>query len=236
MKISRLDLDGRSPEGLVTKILKAEPQMSYPVPIEQLAKALDIDEIAELPDGSVEGCLVTDQYKSTGFILVNGSASPGRRRFTIGHELGHFLIPTHKPVDGDRFLCKREDIQKWSTVDQSRYDRMEVEANRFSALILMPPPLLRRYMGKFRDPNLTQVLAMHRDFDVSKDAAARAFATYHGENVAVMVLREGKVQRCYKSQSLSFPDPVVLRRSSCGRPTSIRWRVEDVEHWLVTRR
>ncbi|MFN0218843.1 MAG: helix-turn-helix transcriptional regulator [Hyphomicrobium sp.] len=33
----------------------------------------------------------------------------------------------------------------------------------------------------------------------------------------------------------SFPDPVVLRRRSCGRPTSIRWRVDDIEHWLVTR-
>lgn len=32
-----------------------------------------------------------------------------------------------------------------------------------------------------------------------------------------------------------FPDPVVLRRLPSGRPTSIRWRTEDVEHWLLSR-
>ena len=49
MKVTRLDLDRTgSPEGLVSKILKAEPSLSYPVPIEDIAAALDIKEIAEL--------------------------------------------------------------------------------------------------------------------------------------------------------------------------------------------
>lgn len=33
----------------------------------------------------------------------------------------------------------------------------------------------------------------------------------------------------------SFPPPVVLRVRPCGRPTSIRWRTEDVEAWLASR-
>ena len=33
----------------------------------------------------------------------------------------------------------------------------------------------------------------------------------------------------------SFPPPVVLRARKDGRPTSIRWRVQDVEDWLASR-
>ncbi len=33
-----------------------------------------------------------------------------------------------------------------------------------------------------------------------------------------------------------FPEPVVLRRTDSGRPTSIRWRTEDVDEWLAAAR
>ncbi|MGD9921941.1 MAG: helix-turn-helix transcriptional regulator [Pseudorhodoplanes sp.] len=33
----------------------------------------------------------------------------------------------------------------------------------------------------------------------------------------------------------SFPPPVVLRSRPNGRPTSIRWRPQDVEDWLASR-
>lgn len=32
-----------------------------------------------------------------------------------------------------------------------------------------------------------------------------------------------------------FPEPVILRRRPDGRPTSIRWRAQDVEDWLASR-
>jgi predicted DNA-binding transcriptional regulator AlpA len=32
-----------------------------------------------------------------------------------------------------------------------------------------------------------------------------------------------------------FPEPVILKRRKNGRPTSIRWKPEDVEAWLSTR-
>jgi Zn-dependent peptidase ImmA (M78 family) len=204
MKVTRLDLDGTgSPEGLVAKILKAEPTLSYPIPIEDVAKALDIQEIGELETTAFEGGLLMDQHRSSGIILVNKAARGGRRRFTIGHELGHFCIITHKPIEGDRFLCSRDDMRRWSASEQDTYARMEVEANRFSALLLMPPPMLRNYMSKLGDPDLTQVLAIHEDFDVSKDAAARAFAQYHDEPIAIVVACDGKILRIYSH--IKFP-------------------------------
>lgn len=197
--VTRRDLEGTgSPEGLVGKILKAEPRLRYPVPIESIAQQLGIKEIAELKTEGFEGSLLADSDKQNGFILVNRSARGGRRRFTIGHELGHFCIPTHRPIKRDRFLCSLDDMRTWTASEQDAYARMEVEANKFSALLLMPPPMLQLYLAKFRDPDLSQVLAIHDDFEVSKDAAARAFAQHHDGIVAVAVVKEGKVLRVYR--------------------------------------
>lgn len=225
MQVTRLDLDGTgSPEGLVTKILKAEPGLSFPVPIEEIAAVLDIKEIAVLETKGFEGSLLMDEHRSAGIILVNKEARGGRRRFTIGHELGHFLIPTHRPVNDGQFLCSRDDMRLWSTTDQNSYARMEVEANRFSALLLMPPPLLRPYLARLGEPDLAHVLSIHEDFDVSKDAAARAFAQYHEEPIAVAVVHEGKVLRLYKAQK--FPVASV----NSGQPvprSSVYWRTRN---------
>lgn len=222
MNVSRLDLDGTgSPEGLVLKILKAEPGMSYPVPVEELARALDIQEIAELETEGFEGGLLMDRHRSSGIILVNKAARNGRRRFTIGHELGHFCIPSHMPVRGDRFLCSRDEMRLWAASEQNAYARMEVEANRFSSLLLMPPPILRKYLSKRGDPDLSNILAIHDDFIVSKEAAARAYAQSHDELIAVAVVKDGKILRIYKQAK--FPKLNVHEGSDVPRPSSY-WR------------
>lgn len=200
MNISRLDLDGTgSPEGLVGKIFKALPDLPIPVPIEELARALDITDIDVLTTDGFEGGLVTDESKSEGTILVNQHARRGRRRFTIGHELGHFLIPTHMPLRDGRFLCSREDMRRWSGSETNAYARMEVEANKFAAFLLMPPPKMRAVVGKFRDPDLAHILEVASAFDVSKEPAARAYAQYHHHSIAIAVVKVGTVVRFYRN-------------------------------------
>jgi Zn-dependent peptidase ImmA (M78 family) len=204
MNISRLDLDGTgSPEGLVGKILKALPDLPIPVPLEELARALDIVDIDVLTTDGFEGGLITDDCKNEGVILVSRDARRGRRRFTIGHELGHFLIPTHMPVQNGRFLCSRDDMTRWTSQENDRYARMEVEANRFASLLLMPPPKLKAYLGKRRDPSLAHVVELATDFEVSKEAAARAYAQYKGDAIAIVVVKDGSVMRSYKA--VDFP-------------------------------
>ncbi|MET4279562.1 Zn-dependent peptidase ImmA (M78 family) [Bradyrhizobium sp. F1.2.2] len=46
-----------------------------------------------------------------------------------------------------------------------RRAKMEVEANRFSSLILMPPPALRSELGKRSAPSLEQMLGLAKKFD-----------------------------------------------------------------------
>src|SRR5258708_39612061 len=104
MQVTSLDLDGTgSPFGLVSNILKIESDLKIPVPVVELAKQLDIESVEELKTEGFEGGLLTDEARSTGIILVNKSARKGRRRFTIGHELDHFLILSHAPIEPGKF-------------------------------------------------------------------------------------------------------------------------------------
>jgi hypothetical protein len=218
-----MDLDGRgagSPDGLVTLILKAEPGLTVPVPIEEIARQLDIENIQEFDTEGFEGGLITDTARSRGVILTRNS-HPFRRRFTIGHELGHFLIPTHMPDAAGQFLCSREDMQRLSAAENDRRGRMEVEANRFSSLLLIPPPLLRAHLKQRRDPDVDHMAQLAAKFEVSKQAMANAYAHYQGEILAFVFTKGGKVLFPYKHLKFPFitvrsgqsvPDGSLLKR------------------------
>jgi len=218
MLLCRMELQGKgagSPEGLVTRILKLEPNLPIPVPIERLCKQLDISDIRSLETAGFEGGLVTDAERSEGVILVNEASHYYRRRFTIGHELGHFLLPTHIPDQEGRFLCSREDMALLSAKESDRRGRMEVEANRFASLILIPPPHLRKRLGK-SEPDLSALIGLADDFKVSKQAMSRAYADYHEHLTAVIGVKDDEIIWISKNR-LKFPfiqpgigDPVPL--------------------------
>ena len=240
--ITRLDLDGKgagSPEGLVSRILKAEPSLCVPVPIEELCGKLDISSIEYEELEGLEGALITTAERESGIILVTETSHRFRQRFTIGHELGHFLIPTHKPNSDGRFLCSQADMLLQHTDEKNKRTKMEVEANRFSSLLLMPPPLLRpRLKG---DPNLNQLVKLASEFEVSKEAMARAYAFCHIELLAFVVTHNGIVRRIYRHPSFPYvavdvgvPAPTRSGVTSAGRVTDLRECLPD--HWIRVER
>jgi Zn-dependent peptidase ImmA (M78 family) len=203
MPACRMDLaDVGSPEAIVKLILQAEPELPIPVPIEDLCRQLDIMKIQEFDTDGFEGGLITDTDRSEGIILVKNTMEV-RRRFTIAHELGHFLMPSHVPDQPGRFLCKSSDLRRMNAGEGDRRQRMEVEANRFASLILMPPPALRLAMRGCRKPDIQHIPTLARQFNVSREAMARTYAQYHEEPIAIVVTHDGKVLRHYKK--LSFP-------------------------------
>lgn len=98
MRICRLDLDGLgSPAALAARIHELEPQLSSRVPVDQLCLQLDIQSIGALETDGFEAAIIMDELKASGAILVAKGRSEERRRYSIAHELGHFLIPAHRP-------------------------------------------------------------------------------------------------------------------------------------------
>lgn len=204
MPISRLDLDEKntgSPNAIVARILKLEAGLQIPIPIERLCSQFDISSIEYKHLDGMEGGLVTDPDRCSGIILVRHDSHYFRQRFTIGHELGHFLIPSHMPGPDGRFLCSREDMCMQIASEQNKRARMEVEANRFSSLLLIPPHFLRKRLKG--DPNIRQLVELCSEFEVSKEAMARAYSAYREELLAFVFSENGVIRRIYKH--LKFP-------------------------------
>ena len=150
MKLSDLG----SPEALASCIINHFPDITAPVPLQRIAAAVGIVDIRAQKTGSFEGVLVTTSAKSTGSIAYNEASSPERSRFTIAHELGHFLMPLH----GENAQCAKTDMGVLTTKDSSR--ARETEANRFAAELLMPKKLFLKDMRRLGEPEIEHIKKM----------------------------------------------------------------------------
>ena len=153
MQISRMDLDdaGGNPQRIAEAIMAQIADLPARVPVEDIAYALGIVEIRVEPLKSFEGALITSgPEKAEGSILVNARSGPRRRRYTMGHELGHFLHPHHiPPTDG--FHCTSDDMARSNAKGNGNRILQEIEANAFAAELLLPRPLFVRDLQRKRD-------------------------------------------------------------------------------------
>lgn len=114
-------------------------QESAPVKVGAIAADLGVKVvISDLPL-AVSGMLVLDKDdRKTWTIRVNRHEHRNRQRFTIAHEIAHFVL--HRDVIGNEL------------VDDTFYrsglsERREFEANALAAEILMPWPLITQLMS-----------------------------------------------------------------------------------------
>lgn len=203
MKVGRLDLDGLgSPAALAAKIHELVPQLSIKVPVAELCLQLDIQSIGDLETDGFEAAIIMDELKARGAILLAKGRSDERRRYSIAHELGHFLIPAHRPSGCSSFECSLADLHLLDPKDRDRRRRIEAEANRFAAHLLMPPAEVRSRIRQ-TESNLESIVAMAREFGVSKEAMARTWVDAHREPVAIVVAHRGCILRRYRNDD--FP-------------------------------
>lgn len=222
MEIDRIELaDCGSPEKIIAEIMRQVPDMPIPVPIEDLAAAVGITDIHPLETASFEGGLVTQPERASGVILVNSNGSKQRQRFTIGHELGHYLIIAHQPARTGQFTCSKADMAI-REAGQDRARRMEMEANRFSAGMLMP---LVRFKPDMRDlgaPSLEHVFTLAERYDMSKEATALHYVLNQDAVCAVVISKDEIVKRIYKPRRFPFID---VRIGTCLPATSLGARL-----------
>lgn len=202
--LSRLDLDGLgSPAMIAKRIHDLELDMPLAFSVEELCSKLDIVSIDKIETSGFEAALVMDINKAAGGILLAAGRARQRQRYSIAHELGHFLIPTHMPRAGECFECSLADLHRLDAREKNRRYRIEAEANRFAAALLMPVTRVRANLA-FHTPDLGEIVRLARDFDVSKEAMARTYIDAHREALAVLVLQHGKILRIYRDQD-QFP-------------------------------
>lgn len=201
--LDRIALDevGANPARLASAIHKQLGDGRGAVPVTEIAKALDIVEIRVEPLTNFEGALVTIPERGFGSILVNQRSNNKRRRFTIAHELLHFLSPIHQPTSPDGFYCGVQDMIANDLDSQDLHVRQEAEANVFAIELLAPLKRIKPYLQG--EPDLAAVLAMSLEMDISKEAAARRYVSCHGETLAVVFSNDGRF--LYPQRSREFP-------------------------------
>ncbi|WP_372519991.1 ImmA/IrrE family metallo-endopeptidase [Qipengyuania mesophila] len=192
---------------MAARIHDLAPDLPLKFDIKALCRQLDIHEIREIDTSAYEAAIIMDEYKADGSILLARSSSAKRKRFSIGHELGHFLLPTHLPKSGG-FSCSHGDLKTDGAGATNRHARIEAEANRFAAHLLMPPRKIRANLGTPR-PDLTEVSRLSDEFFVSKEAMARSYVDAHRETLALVFLHHGKIKRFYKPDDFPFLDVII---------------------------
>jgi Zn-dependent peptidase ImmA (M78 family) len=128
----------RTLEDEARKLLRSSRVMGPPVPVEDLAKALGIDVRVSPGKEDVSGALTRDGGSVA--IAINSAQHENRRRFTIAHEIGHFVL--HKGTQGQFDESFRVNCRDTVSPEATNVD--EIEANHFAAALLMPEDFLRR--------------------------------------------------------------------------------------------
>ena len=134
---------------------------SVPVPIDDIVdsvyglQVVDVEDMSAAPgcpplgDGESLSGLLLAEDKQIWCNASEGVQWPGRRRFTIAHELGHWIL--HKPGQ-DSLFCRRgtlapEDVPAKPKAKAQRPPQppIEAEADAFAAALLMPAHLIEHH-------------------------------------------------------------------------------------------
>lgn len=114
-------------EGILTRMAVK----TVPIPVEDIAIKLNI-KISRGPSKDFSGILI--RKDGSALIGVNSNEAPVRQRFTIAHEIGHFIMHPRK----DAFVDYRNNRKEIMRTPSERH------ANMFAAALIMPRSLLEK--------------------------------------------------------------------------------------------
>ena len=188
----------------------------------EIADEFGID-VLYRPAESYDGALLRIRDAQRGCIVINSRIrEESRKRFTLAHEIGHFVLPGQQEVSAP---CKQQRIENW---DADLY-RPELEANRFAAEILMPRGLMAEFVQS--EPSLESIRSIAQLCGTSLTASAVRLITLTPHRAAVVWsqnqqilwsklsegfmrwIRKGEVRensfaaQCYRKQSV--PDQLA---------------------------
>lgn len=164
-------LDKRAAELLTTC-----EALNAPIKLDVIAHRLGLSlEYASLGD-DVSGLLVIEDRRA--IIGVNKDHPVARQRFTIAHEIGHFLLHSS---DSELFIDKKYNAVYRDKKSSTGQDRMEIQANRFAAALLMPKVLLEAKINE-------------EEIDLGDDLAIETLAEKFEVSLQALIFRLSSLQ------------------------------------------
>lgn len=201
MELSEVGARPDKQAGEILRQVRAQcGELPLPIPIMAIATALGIESVEERDTDTFEGALVALPDKSRGTVVLRKGLTCGRRNFTFGHELGHFVNPYHRPPTNG-FYCNSHDLAErrqggrpWK--ERSPFERMEVEANEFSSFLNVPRQEFRNDLKRLSDPDVRHIVNLADRYSVSKEMMAQIYITEVPEKLGIVTSHGGRISRC----------------------------------------
>ncbi len=191
----------------------------FPVKIDEVAleysrqcfPASPIEKVKGQGLDGFEGMLAAHKTGTKWLILYNSAiTSEGRKRFTIAHEFGHYLLHRHRQSE---FQCGGRDIE----TGDGNGKVIESDADKFASTLLMPLDDFRRQVDG--QPVTFDLLGHCADrYDVSLTAAALRW-TEIAEHRAVLVASRDDHMLWAKSNEAAFKSSAVF--ATCKRTIAL---------------
>lgn len=152
-----------------------------PTPVEDIA----MDQGVVCLEANLTGCLARLVRKGKKGIIRTklGIREPGRKRFAIAHELGHWFL--HES-ESQYFVCTAEQMRDY------KGSPLEVEANIFASELLMPTALFRP-LAQDAAPSLENISELSATFVTSLTATGMKFVDINRHECVLVLSTGGKV-------------------------------------------
>jgi hypothetical protein len=152
-----------------------------PTPVEDIA----MDHGIVCLEANLTGCLARLVRKGgRGIIRTKaGIREVGRKRFAIGHELGHWFL--HE-AESQYFVCTAEQMREY------KGSPLEVEANIFASELLMPTFLFRP-LAQDASPCLESISDLSATFVTSLTATGIKFVDINRHECVLVLSSAGRV-------------------------------------------
>lgn len=151
------------------KLLSKHAITEIPVPVEDIAKKMGI-KISYAPSEEYSGMLIRKEGTQA-LMGINSTEPKTRMRFTIAHEIAHFIFDKKSAVTID-YRNNGNTIVK---------DPKEERANIFAANLLMPKKWLQEDFNKIPQENFSKdhIAELARKYGVSTDAMTYRLINLH---------------------------------------------------------
>ena len=134
-----------------------------PVPVGLIAAALNLCVMVDALDVNISGSIQKTHDDPAQFrVTVNVADAPVRQRFTVAHEIAHYLL--------HRNLIDKDGIVDTILYRSSLSNIQEVEANRLASSILLPWREVHNWCMETskRQPDLESLFSIAHAFRVSE--------------------------------------------------------------------
>jgi Thiamine pyrophosphate enzyme, C-terminal TPP binding domain/IrrE N-terminal-like domain len=178
----------------------------FPIKIASIATEYSRNVFPDAPITKVEGIELSAKFEGMllphpnrngewGIIYNNSITSKGRINFTLGHELGHYLLHRHLSPEG--FRCSSRDMLDW----KSEHGQIEAQANTFASFLLMP---LDDFREQIRSQAITMALMRHLSdrYEVSITAAILKWLGITDKRAMIVVSKDGFIDWAWGSKRL----------------------------------